>query len=183
LHIYSKSEQYFKTKLNNQSKRILKKFLEDQAQFLENKSAKIKSTQLQLMEQELMTMREGPHIDPRSELICAAKSRTSSVNRKRKKQVEKISPLKVVNKVNRTKCAMFMTERVKGKSIKEIKRENEIMQKKKEEEVNKSQKKLKEASIIQNKINRELDNLFSLHATDKNALDFETFCKFFINVR
>jgi len=169
----------FTPRVNSSSRRNLKKFLEDQAQFLENRSAKIKSTQLQLIEKELMTMREGPKIDPKSELICATRSRISSANKKYKKEVEDISPLKIVNKVNKSKCAAFMTERPKVKSIKEIKQENEAMQKKEEEERSRSQKRLKKASIIQNKIKRELDSLFSLHGPNKSSLDFETFCNFF----
>lgn len=163
----------FTPRVNSTSRRNLKKFLEDQALFLENKSSKIKNTQLQLIEKELMAMREGPQIDRRSEWICATKPRTASTHKKHARPAQELSPPKAPC---RPKCATFVTQRAKVRSIKEMKQESEACEKKRQEELSKLQRRLKEAAIVQNKVKRELDGLFTLHAPKEPSLDFTAFC-------
>ena len=167
----------FTPRVNTNSRRNLKKYLEDQANFLETKSSKIKSYQLDMIEKEMKNVRKIPQIDPKSETMCARRNRAESLHKSYKKHnhPEEVTIVKPQKKfIGKNKS--FVLSHAPPKTIKKLKEETKALQVKKENEEKKTQKKIKENSIIKKKIKRELEAIFSLHNPQKTSIKLKTLC-------
>jgi hypothetical protein len=170
----------FTPRINSSSRRSLKDFLKEQESFLENKTQKIKNIQLDLIEKELKALKQTPHIDPMSELICSLKPRRDSLTKITKKQpIEEKKVTKRPRSRQNISTRLFEGKRSSMNQIKKIREEKQAMEQKKEEELNRSLRKIKETHYVQKRLTKELNNIFNKHNT--SPILFNAFCNLAFN--
>ena len=142
---------------------------------MEAKTAKVQEFHRSIIERERFMMQQSPRIDPKSAFLCTMKMRNRSVDR------DEASLLKTDRGCSRNEGKLSNNKSFDltgSKSIKKQKEDFLLMQREKEKEEIKAKNKAKSDTLVQSKINKELDQLCIQHNGDTNKLiTFPTMCK------
>jgi len=158
----------FTPQVNSNSRRNLQEFLSSQEKFMEKRALKVKNYQIWKNEKEISELQRSPKINPNSAKIAKNKPRPISVHKEHRLEGDSLrgTPSKTPRKkLNRT---FDLARSVPKKTINQQNEEIRVKKEQKEKQKTQKEHRNKEASFIQRKINRELDELFKKY-NSKNA--------------